>query len=178
MRFVRIVVALVLATTLGAQQPASAEPGLGWRAAWSAAPQRPGANFTPNWSEQGFAGQTLRQVVRTTVPGAAVRIRLTNVYGTAPLTVSAATVARSSGGAAVKTGSLRRLTSGHAASFTIPAGAELVSGPVALPVSALERLTVTLHFAEYIERPRKIHGYRTPAEIYAEILNSGDALIL
>ncbi|MFD9411302.1 IS30 family transposase [Streptomyces sp. NPDC059989] len=25
-------------------------------------------------------------------------------------------------------------------------------------------------------RPRKIHGYRTPAEIYAELLNSGDAL--
>lgn len=25
-------------------------------------------------------------------------------------------------------------------------------------------------------RPRKMHGYRTPAEIYAELLNSGDAL--
>lgn len=115
MRLVRSLVALVLATTLAAQQPASAEPGPGWKAAWSAAPQRPGVNFTPNWSEQGFAGQTLRQVVRITVPGAAVRIRLTNVYGTAPLTVSAATVARASGGAAVKTRSLRRLTSGRAA---------------------------------------------------------------
>ncbi|MEU8382788.1 IS30 family transposase [Streptosporangium sp. NPDC048865] len=32
--------------------------------------------------------------------------------------------------------------------------------------------------AELNNRPRKTHGYRTPAEIYAEILNSGDALIL
>ncbi|MFE3453090.1 SGNH/GDSL hydrolase family protein [Nonomuraea sp. NPDC059194] len=167
MRFVRILVALVLTTTLGAQQPASAEPGLGWKAAWSAAPQRPGANFTPNWSEQGFAGQTLRQVVRTTVPGAAVRIRLTNVYGTAPLTVSAATVARSSGGAAVKTRSLRRLTSGRAASFTIPAGAELVSDPVALPVSALERLTVTLHFAKPTG-PATYHAQAMAASFRAE----------
>ncbi|MFJ6784750.1 IS30 family transposase [Streptomyces yangpuensis] len=29
---------------------------------------------------------------------------------------------------------------------------------------------------ELNSRPRKIHGYRTPAEIYAELLNSGDAL--
>jgi IS30 family transposase len=32
--------------------------------------------------------------------------------------------------------------------------------------------------AELNDRPRKIHGYRSPAEVYAEILNSGDALIL
>ncbi|MGY3684976.1 hypothetical protein ACVWXU_008599 [Streptomyces sp. TE33382] len=25
-------------------------------------------------------------------------------------------------------------------------------------------------------RPRKTHGYRTPAEVYADLLNSGDAL--
>jgi IS30 family transposase len=34
------------------------------------------------------------------------------------------------------------------------------------------------HPAELNDRPRKIHGYRSPAEVYAEILNSGDALIL
>nr|WP_255310828.1 IS30 family transposase [Streptomyces viridosporus] len=29
---------------------------------------------------------------------------------------------------------------------------------------------------ELNHRPRKIHGYRTPAEVYAELLNSGDVL--
>ncbi|MFD3328674.1 hypothetical protein [Streptomyces sp. NPDC058701] len=29
---------------------------------------------------------------------------------------------------------------------------------------------------ELNHRPRKIHGYRTPAEVYADLLNSGDAL--
>ncbi|MFD4971283.1 IS30 family transposase [Streptomyces sp. NPDC058424] len=29
---------------------------------------------------------------------------------------------------------------------------------------------------ELNQRPRKIHGYRTPAEVYADLLNSGDAL--
>lgn len=30
---------------------------------------------------------------------------------------------------------------------------------------------------ELNHRPRKVHGYRTPAEVYADLLNSGDALI-
>ncbi|MFE2749676.1 IS30 family transposase [Streptomyces scopuliridis] len=29
---------------------------------------------------------------------------------------------------------------------------------------------------ELNHRPRKTHGYRTPAEVYADLLNSGDAL--
>ena len=29
---------------------------------------------------------------------------------------------------------------------------------------------------ELNHRPRKTHGYRTPAEVYAGLLNSGDAL--
>lgn len=29
---------------------------------------------------------------------------------------------------------------------------------------------------ELNHRPRKIHGYLTPAEVYADLLNSGDAL--
>lgn len=30
--------------------------------------------------------------------------------------------------------------------------------------------------AELNHRPRRTHGYRTPAEVYAGLLNSGDAL--
>ncbi|MFB0617984.1 IS30 family transposase, partial [Streptomyces sp. AGS-58] len=29
---------------------------------------------------------------------------------------------------------------------------------------------------ELNHRPRKTHGYRTPAEVYADLLNSSDAL--
>lgn len=129
-------------------EPASLGTGFRWDAAWSASPQRAGANFTPNWSEQGFADQTVRQTARVSVGGTAVRVRLTNVYGTTPLTVTGATVARTAGGAAVRPGSVRRLTVGGASTFTVPAGAERASDPVWLPVSALESVTVTLYFAD------------------------------
>ncbi|WP_167975451.1 SGNH/GDSL hydrolase family protein [Lentzea indica] len=146
---------LALATALAGTGGASAAPAehaiagtaVRWHAAWSASPQRPSANFTPNWSEQGFTDQTVRQSVRVSLDGVAVRVRLANTYGTTPLTVTGATVARGSGGAAARPGSVRRLTVGGASAFTVPAGAELASDPVSLSVRALDSVTVTLYFA-------------------------------
>jgi len=104
-------------------------------------------NYTPNWSEQGFAQQTIRQVVRISAGGVAARIRLSNAYGTTPLRVTGATVARTATGAAIRPGSLRHLTVKRARSFTIPAGAELASDLVPLPLGGLDSVTVTLYLA-------------------------------
>ncbi|MEJ3747184.1 SGNH/GDSL hydrolase family protein [Actinomycetes bacterium KLBMP 9797] len=117
----------------------------GWTATWTAAPQRPSASFAPNWSEQGFANQTVRQIVRVSTGGAAIRVRLSNAYGATPLEVAGATVARTASGAAVQPGSLRRLTVHGARTFAIPAGAGLASDPVPLPLSHVDSATVTLY---------------------------------
>ncbi|MEV7005244.1 hypothetical protein [Streptosporangium sp. NPDC051022] len=76
-------------TLLGGSEVAFAAPpapgaatARGWSATWTASPQRPSANYTPNWSEQGFANQTIRQVVRISVGGAAVRV--CGVFSSAP----------------------------------------------------------------------------------------------
>ena len=47
----------------------------------------------PNWSS-GFDNQSVRQVVRVSKGGAAVRIRVSNVFGTTPLRLTGATVAQ------------------------------------------------------------------------------------
>ncbi len=78
--------------------------------AWTASPQLPAVGFTPNWSQEGFWRQSLRQVVRIGAGGGRVRIRLSNAYGTSPLRIAGATVARAGEGAGVEPGSLRRLT--------------------------------------------------------------------
>lgn len=62
--------------------------------AWTASPQLPAEGFTPNWSQEGFWRQSLRQAVRLTAGGGRVRIRLSNAYGTSPLRIAGATVAR------------------------------------------------------------------------------------
>jgi lysophospholipase L1-like esterase len=113
-----------------------------------AAPQRPSTGFKANWSEAGFDGQTLRQVVRVTEGGDRARIRLTNRYGASPLRIESATVARTKKGAAVEKDSVRRLTFGGKGSVTIPAGADLASDAAGLRVAPLESVTVTLHLAK------------------------------
>ena len=94
----------------------------------------------PNWSD-GFTDQTVRQVIRVTGGGRQVRVRLSNLYGTGPLQVTGATIARTRDGATVEPGTVRSLTFHGARSATIQTGRIAASDPAALPVSPLESLT-------------------------------------
>ncbi|MFE6920934.1 SGNH/GDSL hydrolase family protein [Nocardia sp. NPDC057663] len=118
-----------------------------WSGAWAAAVQHPATAVTPNWSAGGFADQSVRQVVRLADGGPQVRVRLSNRYGTAPLAVAGATVARSAGGAAVIPETVRRLTVGGAEAFEIAPGTEISSDRATTPLAAGESITVTLYFA-------------------------------
>ncbi|HWG11955.1 MAG TPA: GDSL-type esterase/lipase family protein, partial [Streptosporangiaceae bacterium] len=75
------------------------------------------------------------------------RIRVSNVFGTAPLQVAQATVAlpAAPGRADVAAGTLREVTFGGAASVTIPAGHDVLSDPVRLTVPANHDLLVTTY---------------------------------
>jgi lysophospholipase L1-like esterase len=93
---------------------------------------------------------TLRQLVRTSIGGARVRVRISNAMGTSPLTISSVSVAH-----AVAPGSSRiDASTNHSVTFagerpvTIPAGAEYVSDPIEMRVPALTTLAVSMHFSE------------------------------
>ncbi|MFJ4474732.1 SGNH/GDSL hydrolase family protein [Streptomyces xanthochromogenes] len=141
--------AATLALLAGAAQPsaARADSWSAWSAAWAASPQAPATGFTPNWSQEGFSRQSVRQVVRVTQGGDRIRIRLSNAYGTSPLVVTGATVARTGAGAALRPHSVRELTFGGRRSVSIPAHGELRSDAAWLTVDRLDPVTVTLYFA-------------------------------
>lgn len=95
---------------------------------------------------------TLRQSVNVSAGGKRVRIRLSNYYGRAPLTVSAARIALGAGHAddlsAIEPRSDQRLSfDGGKPSITIAPGREAVSDPVDLHVPALSNVVVSLYFA-------------------------------
>ncbi|WP_433019498.1 SGNH/GDSL hydrolase family protein [Kribbella sp. CA-294648] len=114
--------------------PAAAEePVGGWRAAWLTAMQQPNAN--PNWSQQGFAAESVRQVVRLSAGGPKVRIRISNQYGERPLRLTGATVARAAQGAAVEPGSVRTVRFGGAETISVPIGSQIASDAVNLPTA-------------------------------------------
>jgi len=89
--------------------------------------------------------RTLREVVRVSIGGGKVRIRLSNVYGAGPLQVGAAHVAIRAAGAAIVPGTDRALSFSGEPSFRIPAGAVVVSDPVALEVPPAAELAISIH---------------------------------
>ncbi|WP_406052524.1 SGNH/GDSL hydrolase family protein [Kribbella sp. NBC_00889] len=88
---------------------------------------------------------TVRNIVRTSVGGKDLRIRVSNANGDQPLVTDSVYVGRQEAGASVVPGSSRRLTFGGKTSVTIPPGAMAISDPLAGPVPARTSLTVSLH---------------------------------
>jgi lysophospholipase L1-like esterase len=123
------------------------ETATAWAAAWTTAMQRPSASFDPNWATEGFTNQTVRQVVRVTASGDAVRIRLSNLYGSGPLTITAATIATSAGGATVHEDTIQPLTVDGARTFAIAAGADLATDSTPFKVAPFDKVTITFHAA-------------------------------
>src|SRR5512141_523986 len=90
-----------------------------WVATWAAAPQQPvvlappppGSNSTGLAFQElkGFHDQTVRMVVRVSLGGRRLRVRLSNAHGRGPLTVGAAHVALHGKGSAIVAGSDRVL---------------------------------------------------------------------
>lgn len=92
-----------------------------------------------------FTDQTLRQIVHVTLGGARLRVVLSNTFGTAPLTIGAAQLARRDKDAAIVARSNRVLTFGGAARTSVPSGAILISDPVDLVVPDFADLAIDLY---------------------------------
>ncbi|USQ83167.1 SGNH/GDSL hydrolase family protein [Streptomyces phaeoluteigriseus] len=146
--------------------------------AWTAPPQLPSEGFTPNWSREGFWRQSVRQVVRLTAGGDRLRIRLSNAYGTSPVRLAAATVARTAAGAAVEADSVTRLTFGGSGHTEIPARGHLLSDPALLAMAPGQALTLTLHF-DAVTGPATFHAqafttsYRGEGDLSADVGGAG-----
>ncbi|HEX3365446.1 MAG TPA: SGNH/GDSL hydrolase family protein [Phenylobacterium sp.] len=91
-----------------------------------------------------FNNQTVIQIVRLSAGGSRLRLRLSNEYGAHDLDIGGARVALARPDGTAIPGSDRAVTFSGAQTAIIPAGAPLLSDPVALPTKALGRLRVSL----------------------------------
>ncbi|WP_277970158.1 SGNH/GDSL hydrolase family protein, partial [Sphingomonas echinoides] len=88
---------------------------------------------------------TIRQVVRVSAAGSAVRLRLSNEGGVDVLAIGAMHVGLAGPNGSVVPGTDHIVTFAGLPGTNIPAGAPLVSDPVTLPVKALDKLAVSLY---------------------------------
>ncbi|MEV6277769.1 GDSL-type esterase/lipase family protein [Nocardia sp. NPDC051832] len=97
---------------------------------------------------RSFADQTVRQVLRMAGGGTQVRVRLTNRYGVAPLVVGAARLALRKNADEIVAESDAPLLFEGRDRLVIPAGAEAVSDPIDLAVTAGTDLLLSLYLPE------------------------------
>ncbi|HYP09652.1 MAG TPA: SGNH/GDSL hydrolase family protein [Bryobacteraceae bacterium] len=90
---------------------------------------------------ESVENQTIRMVLRVSLGGSKVRVRLSNAIGASAVTIGSAGVGE------------HALTFGGQPSTTIYAGAVSVSDPVDMKVAPLSDLVVTLHIPKKIEPP-------------------------
>jgi lysophospholipase L1-like esterase len=122
-----------------------------WIATWAASPQ-PTA-LDPHKPLLNIEDQTVRERVRVSIGGAQIRIRLSNEYGSAPLLVGSATVAVPNDVASVRRRSIQTVTFGGRNSVTIPAGAPVLSDPVAFPLRSGAEISISLYFPRRVATP-------------------------
>ncbi len=120
--------------------------GAKWVGTWNSAPMCFGpATILGLPRDLEFDDQSIRQVVRTSIGGGRVRVRLSNECGDEPLEVAAASVGITESGANIRPGTERTLTFESQASVTIPAGESVMSDRVDLELPSLTDLTITLY---------------------------------
>ncbi|HVQ09414.1 MAG TPA: SGNH/GDSL hydrolase family protein [Allosphingosinicella sp.] len=130
-----------------------------WVGTWASSQMVPVGRF----SQADLTDATVRQLVRVSLGGERIRIRLSNAFGTRPLRIEAIRVARSADPATARIapGSGRAVTFAGDDAVLVPAGAEAVSDPVDLAVPPLGHLAISFYLPQP-PSPRTSHpGSRT-----------------
>ncbi|WP_253769695.1 GDSL-type esterase/lipase family protein [Goodfellowiella coeruleoviolacea] len=160
MRFTGLVVALasVAAGLVVSSAPATADsdrggrPDRGWFTAWAQSQQ----NLAPTT----LTNQSVRMITHLSQGGDAVRVRLQNQFGTAPITIDSAAVARAGAGADLVAGTSQALTFGGRRSVTIPAGGEVWSDHTGLVTRPQDDIAVSVYVAGTLVPGQHVSAFR------------------
>ena len=126
-------------------QHRAASSAQAWVVTWGASQQIPEPQNV--LAEADLRDATVRQIVHLSVGGPALRVHLSNAFGTDSLHFTSVHIAHavSPDSSAIDPDTDRALTFGGASDVTVPAGADFVSDTTPYPVTALTNLAVSFH---------------------------------
>ena len=154
-------------------QPAQA--GDAWVGSWAASQQIPEPQNA--LAPDDLRDATVRQIVRLSTGGSALRVHISNAFGTEPLQFTSVHIAHalSPASAAIDAASDRALTFAGATQVIVPAGAEYISDPIDYPVAPLSSLAITFHLDAPPERETSHPGSRsTSYYVHGNLVSAPD----
>lgn len=140
---------LVLVSALCMAFASTAAESENWVGAWSTAPTKIGISGYDNITA-AVEKVTSRSVITVSASGSKIRIRFSNIHGTKPLTLHSVTVAKSAGGSAIDTSTLRYVTFDGSPTVTIEPKSKTEKGyvysdPISFNVTAGESIAVSIY---------------------------------
>jgi lysophospholipase L1-like esterase len=147
----RLVAALAGVVGLCLSSPVTSQPMSSWFSTWAAPPVEAPAGTD-------FGGLTTREILHATLAGSEVRLRISNLYGTIPLTIGEAHIAVPTGPATIDASTDTALSFGGNAAVTIPVGAVVVSDAATFTVAANSNYTISL-YTPVSTGPATLHLY-------------------
>jgi lysophospholipase L1-like esterase len=126
------------------------------------------ANMPPT---PGLTGNTLRQVVHVSIGGRRLRVRFSNVFGDAPLTITGAAIARSLGESRIDSAAQRTLAFAGTSSVVLAPGRDTVTDVVELDLQPLSNVAITTRFDAV---PPVVTGH--PGSRTTSYIQPGDAI--
>jgi lysophospholipase L1-like esterase len=148
---------LLAVASLCSIQPSAVAADGHWVTTWGCGPQLTENGLPPFSPSQNnlppvpLANSTLRQFVHVTLGGKHLRVRLSNAYGTDPVTLNSVHVALSAGAGSAGNGDINTATDKALSfrgmpSYTIPPGEVVLSDPFDFDLPALTNLAITIYF--------------------------------
>lgn len=148
---------------------AGGNAGSRWVGTWACAPQpTEAANVPP---APGLVGNTLRQMVRVSIGGEQLRLRLSNDYGTSAVSMSSVHLALAKGGGAIDATTDKALSFNGMPGVTIAAAQSVWSDPLDFKLAPLSDVAISIRFSNQTGDTTSHSGSRTTS-----FLQSGDAV--
>lgn len=113
---------------------------------WTAAAQLVEPHNLP--PKPGLSHNTLRQVVRVSLGGSQIELKLSNEYGDSPLKINQVHLAEHISGSKIKLNTVKKITFNGNDFVTIPAGETCVSDMLDYDLNPVTNLTISIYFGE------------------------------
>lgn len=104
----------------------------------------------------GLAHNSLRQVVRVSLGGENLQVKLSNDYGESQLEIKSVYIALSKGGSNIDASTAKYLTFDKKRNITIKASSSVISDSITFKLPPLRELTITINYGE---TPKVITGH-------------------
>lgn len=141
-----------------------------WVGTWATAPQTVVRSFMPY--NNCMTNRSVRQVVKISIGGDVIRLKLSNIYSMQPVEIRSIYIAHAKDSSDIDAKTAQYFKFGNSYKTIIPAGKQIVSNALKFKLRNLERVAITINYTSAPEIPTVHMGSRTTSYIMKGVTNA------